>query len=140
MTFRTYSELIELPTFEERFEYLKLNGIPTKTTFGGHRLVNQILYASSEWKHVRNQVIARDNGCDLGIAERPIIKPNKILIHHLNPLTLEQIVNHDEAVFDLNNLITVSYATHNAIHYGDESSIIPSAPTERIKDDTCPWR
>lgn len=136
---RTYQELILLPTFEERFEYLRLNGVPTETTFGGHRLINQILYTSPQWKDVRRRVIIRDNGCDLGLTDRPITKPNRILIHHINPLTLEQISNLDQAVFDLNNLICVSHDTHNAIHYGDESLLVPSGPTVRTPGDTKLW-
>lgn len=137
---RTYEELVQLESFEDRFKYCKLNGIPSKTTFGGHREVNQILYRSPEWKEIRKRVIVRDNGCDLAVLDRPISKPEKILIHHLNPITLEQIVNHDPTVFDMNNLITVSYTTHNAIHYGDEGLLVPSKPTERKEGDTVPWR
>lgn len=137
--FLTYDELSKLPTFEERYEYCKLNGVPTATTFGGHRQVNQILYSSPEWKETRKRVIVRDNGCDLGVQDRPISYPNKILIHHLNPITLEQVINHDPAVFDLNNLITVSYNTHNAIHYGNEGMLIPTKPTERKEGDTMLW-
>lgn len=136
---RTYQELATLKTFEERYKYLQLNGVPTETTFGGHRLVNQILYRSPEWKQTRRRVILRDNGCDLGISERPITKPNRILIHHLNPITLEQITAHDPAVFDLNNLITCSFETHQAIHYGDVTSLIPTKPIERKEGDTSPW-
>ena len=115
---RTYQELITLPTFEERFEYLRINQSPSEVTFGGHRLLNQMLYQSSIWKQIRRQVIIRDQGCDLGIEDRPIF--NKILIHHLNPITIEQVVNNDPAVFNLNNLICCSHDTHNSIHYGDE--------------------
>lgn len=136
---RTYQELILLPTFEDRYNYLKLNGVPTETTFGGHRQVNQILYSSPEWKNVRRRVIVRDNGCDLGLTDRPITKPNKLLIHHLNPITLDQVINHDPVVFDLNNLICVSYTTHNAIHYGDSSQLIPTQPTIRAPGDTKLW-
>lgn len=136
---RTYQELILLPTFEERFEYLRLNGVPTETTFGGHRLINQILYTSPQWKDVRRRVIIRDNGCDLGLTDRPITKPNRILIHHINPLSIEQVTNLDPAVFDLNNLICVSHDTHNAIHYGDESLLVPSGPTVRTPGDTKLW-
>lgn len=137
--YRTYQELMTFSTFEDRYNYLKLNGIPTETTFGGHRQVNQILYQSPEWKRLRRKVIIRDRGCDLGIDDRPISKPNKILIHHINPITLEQITSHDPAVFDPNNLITCSFDTHQAIHYGSESLLVPSKPTERHPGDTCPW-
>lgn len=136
---RTYQELILLPTFEERYQYLRLNGVPTETTFGGHRLINQILYTSPQWKDVRRRVIIRDNGCDLGLTDRPITKPNRILIHHINPLTLEQISNLEPPVFDLNNLICVSHTTHNAIHYGDDSLLVPTEPTVRSPGDTKLW-
>ena len=135
---RTYSELILLPTFEERFKYCKCNGSPSEITFGGHRVLNQILYNSPEWKRIRRAVIIRDNGCDLGIAERPLSK--SILIHHLNPITIEQVTNHDPAVFDLNNLITVSLQTHNAIHYGALERLTPTSPIERKPNDQIPWR
>ena len=135
---RTYSELILLPTFEERFEYCKCNGSPSEITFGGHRVLNQILYSSPEWKRVRRQVLIRDNGCDLGIAERPLSK--SALVHHLNPITIEQVTNHDPAVFDLNNLITVSLLTHNAIHYGALERLAPTSPVERKPNDQIPWK
>lgn len=136
---RTYQELILLPTFEERYQYLRLNGVPTEVTFGGNRLINQILYSSPEWKEIRRKVIRRDNGCDLGITDRPITKPNRILIHHINPLTLEQISNLEPPVFDLNNLICVSHTTHNAIHYGDDGLLVPTEPTVRSPGDTKLW-
>lgn len=136
---RTYQELLTLKTFEERYEYLRLQGVPANTTFGGHRLLNQILYRSPEWKGVRRRVITRDRGCDLGIDDRPITKPNRILIHHLNPITIEDVTDHNPAVFDLNNLICCSFDTHQAIHYGDSSMLIPTEPTERKEGDTMPW-
>lgn len=136
---RTYQELSTFPTFEERFEYLKLNGAPTFETFGGKRSLNQMLYNSPEWIRTRKRVIARDLGCDLGIFDRPISKPNKLLIHHLNPIAIDQVINHDPVIFDLNNLITVSHNTHNAIHYGDFSSLPPSTPNERKAGDTKLW-
>lgn len=137
---KTYLELITLQTFEDRFNYLKLNGVVAETTFGGHREVNQILYRSPEWQRVRRKVIIRDNGCDLAIEDRPIIKPARILIHHINPISLKDITDHDPKVFDLNNLITVSHETHNAIHYGDQSLLTPSTPNERKLNDTIPWK
>lgn len=137
MKYRTYLELIELPTFEERFEYCKCKANPSEVTFGGHRLLNQMLYQSPQWKSVRRKVIIRDSGCDLGIEDRPI--NSKILIHHLNPITIEQVMNHDPCVFDMNNLICVSHDTHNAIHYGDKDRLIPSIPIERTKGDTKLW-
>ena len=134
---RTYQELILLPTFEERFKYLKLNGQCSEITFGGHRMLNQMLYKSSQWKEVRRRVIIRDDGCDLGMNDRPI--SDKILIHHINPITIEQVTNFDPAVFDLNNLICVSKPTHNAIHYGDGSKLTPSNLIERKPGDTRLW-
>ena len=135
--YKTYNELILLPTFEERFAYLQLNGMCSETTFGGHRLLNQMLYKSPQWQEVRRRVIIRDDGCDLGIPDRPI--SDYILIHHINPITIEQVTNFDPAVFDLNNLICVSKITHNAIHYGDGSKLTPSTIIERKPGDTRLW-
>ena len=137
MSYRTYDELITFPTFEERFKYLQLNGQCSVETFGGHRILNQMLYRSPQWKEIRQRVIIRDNGCDLGIPDRPI--NDKILIHHLNPITIEQVTNFDPAIFDLNNLICVSKNTHNAIHYSDGSTLVPSTITERTPGDTRLW-
>jgi hypothetical protein len=137
MSYRTYDELIKLPTFEERFEYLKTNGRCYDVTFGEYRLLNQMLYRSPQWKDIRQRVIIRDNGCDLGIEDRPI--QTKVLIHHLNPITIEQVVNFDPAIFDLNNLICCSHKTHNAIHYSSMDILIPSKPLERKPGDTRLW-
>ena len=135
---RTYSELIKLKTFEERFDYLKLNGTVGKDTFGFDRYMNQLLYHNSkEWKAVRRKVIVRDNGCDLGVEGYDIL--GKILVHHLNPITKDDIKNRSPTIFDLNNLICVSHNTHNAIHYGDENLLV-KAPIERKLNDTCPWK
>ena len=135
--YRTYNELILLQTFEERFDYLRLSGQCSEITFGGHRLLNQMLYRSPQWKEVRRRVIIRDNGCDLGIGDRPI--NDQILIHHINPITIEQVTNFDHCIFDLNNLISVSKKTHNAIHYGDGTNLAPSTITERKPGDTRLW-
>ena len=135
---KTYSELIILPTFEERFAYLQLTGQVGDLTFGGSRMLNQIFYNTPEWKSIRRQVIIRDGGCDLAIPERSI--RGKILIHHLNPLSKEDILERKASLFDLENLICVSYDTHQAIHYGDSRLIVPSKPTERKPNDQCPWR
>lgn len=135
--YRTYSELIKLPTFEERFKYLQLNGQCSEVTFGGHRLLNQMLYKSPQWLGVRQRVIIRDEGCDLGIKDRPI--SDRILIHHLNPITIEQVQNFDPCVFDMNNLICVTKATHDQIHYGTGESLVPSQLTERKPGDTRLW-
>ena len=137
MTYLTYDELIQLNTFEERFNYLKVNGRCSEETFGGHRLLNQMLYRSPQWKDIRQRVILRDNGCDLGIDDRPI--NTKVIIHHLNPITIYQVVNFDPAIFNLNNLICCSHATHNAIHYGDGTNLTPTNITERKPGDTRLW-
>lgn len=134
---KRYSELITIPTYEERFKYLQLKGAVGNDTFGYDRYLNQILYNSPEWKRLRNQIIIRDNGRDLGCEGYEIY--GRILIHHMNPITVEDIVSRDPIVFDPENLICVSHNTHNAIHYGDENLLI-MAPVERTKNDTCPWR
>lgn len=134
---RTYSELIQLPTFEERFDYLRLDGVVGKDTFGFDRYLNQQFYRSSEWKRIRNQVIIRDNGCDLGIDEYEI--HGRILIHHMNPISIEDLQHISDLLMNPEYLICVSHRTHNAIHYGDERLIV-SAPIERTQNDTCPWR
>lgn len=137
MNIRTYSELITLPTFEERFRYLKLDGAVGQDTFGFDRIFNQRFYKSREWKRVRDIVIARDMGCDLGIEDREIY--GNIIIHHLNPISLEDLENHTDYLLNPEYLICTTHATHNAIHYGDESLLV-TAPIERTKNDTCPWR
>lgn len=134
---RTYSELITIPTFEERFEYLKLNGSVGLETFGHDRYLNQILYNSPEWRRFRPEIIVRDNGCDLACEGYEIF--GKILIHHINPITAQDILNRNPKVFDPENVITTVHNTHNAIHYGDENLLI-TAPIERSRNDTCPWR
>lgn len=139
MIVKTYSELITLPTFKERFEYLKIGGAVGKATFGYDRYLNQILYISDEWKMFRRDIIVRDNGCDLAHPEFEIPKGVKILIHHINPITLEDVLNRDPKIFDPENVIATTLNTHNAIHYGDES-LLMLAPIERSKNDTCPWR
>lgn len=137
MSYLTYDELIKLPTFEERVRYLQLKGQCSVETFGGHRLLNQMLYKSPQWEEVRRKVIIRDNGCDLGIEDRPI--HTKILIHHLNPITIEQVTQFDPCVFDMNNLICCTHRTHNAIHYGDVEGLTPTNPIERKPGDTRLW-
>ena len=134
---RTYSELIQLPTFEERFEYLRLNGSVGKDTFGFDRYLNQQFYRSSEWRRVRDQVILRDCGCDLGIEGYEI--PSRVLIHHMNPISIEDLQSMSDLLMNPEYLICVSHRTHNAIHYGDESFIV-TTPIERSQNDTCPWR
>lgn len=137
---KTYTELLTLPTFEERFRYLKLDGAVGDITFGHTRFLNQALYNSWEWKRIRREVIIRDNGCDLAIADRLINGPDYPLIHHINPITIDDILERRSIVFDLENLITTTYKTHNAIHYGDESQTIIVQPIIRRPGDTCPWK
>lgn len=134
---RTYSELLTIPTFEERFKYLKLDGIIGQSTFGFDRYINQRFYQSEEWKSVRNYVIVRDNGCDLGVEGYDIY--GRIYIHHMNPLNAKHIIDRSDYLLDPEYLITVTLRTHNAIHYGDESLLL-STPIERRKNDTCPWK
>lgn len=134
---RSYSELSRLRTFDERFRYLLLAGSVGVETFGFDRYVNQRFYRSEEWKHVRNIVIARDNGCDLGIEGRDI--NGRVYVHHMNPMSLEQINDHMDLILDPEYLVCVTFATHNAIHYGDES-YITLAPVERQPNDMCPWK
>ena len=137
MSIRTYSELITIPTFEERFEYLQLKGSVGKDTFGYDRYLNQALYRSPEWKRLRNQIIIRDGGCDLACDGYDIY--DKVLIHHLNPITVEEVLARSRKVFDPDNLVCVSHNTHNAIHYGDMDLLV-TGPIIRTKNDTCPWR
>ena len=134
---RSYSELIMLPTFEERFKYLQLNGSVAKDTFGFDRYMNQNFYRSTEWKRVRDFVILRDNGCDL--ADEGHVIYGKIIIHHMNPITARDIEKRTELLLDPEYLICTTHNTHNAIHYGDENLII-KAPIVRTKNDTCPWK
>ena len=137
MSIRTYSELILLPTFEERYRYLRLQGKVGEATFGFDRYLNQMLYRSQRWKSIRDHVIIRDNGCDLGIAGREIHGP--ILVHHMNPLTIYDIEHETDYLLDPEFLISTILTTHNAIHYGDESLLLLD-PIERSRNDTCPWR
>lgn len=137
MSIRTYSELITIPTFEERFEYLQLKGSVGKDTFGYDRYLNQVLYRSPEWKRLRNQIIIRDCGCDLACDGYDIY--DKVLIHHLNPIAVEDVLARSRKVFDPDNLVCVSHNTHNAIHYGDVDLLV-TGPIIRTKNDTCPWR
>ena len=134
---RTYSELITLPTFEERYQYLKIGGTVGEETFGFDRYLNQSFYKTKEWLRIRDHVIVRDQGCDLAMIDREI--RGKILIHHMNRITKEDIVRRSKYLLDPEYLICTVKNTHDAIHYGDESLLI-KAPIERQKNDTCPWR
>lgn len=137
MNTRCYSELSKLTTFEERYAYLRLNGAVGKETFGFERYLNQVFYRSKEWKKVRDLVMIRDRGCDLGIPGYEIY--GRILIHHLNPISVEDIEFRTCTLLDPEYLICTTHDTHNAIHYGDEGLLI-QAPVQRTKNDTCPWK
>lgn len=134
---RTYSELIKLTTFEERFRYLKLSGKVGEETFGYDRYLNQALYHTDEWDRIRDFCIVRDHGCDLGIFDREI--HGLLIVHHMNPITKEDILSHSDTVFDPEFLITTTINTHNAIHYGDETLLVTN-PVDRCPNDTTPWR
>lgn len=135
---RTYSELITLPTFKERFNYLKLDGLVGKETFGYDRYINQQLYQRNpRWKKSKDKVIIRDNGCDLGVEGYEIF--GKIIVHHMNPITMDDILNDRDWIYDPEFLICTVHNTHNAIHYGDEN-LLMTAPIVRTKNDTCPWK
>ena len=134
---KSYSELIRIPSFEERFQYLRINGIVGEETFGCDRYLNQIFYKSEEWKRIRRRVIIRDNGCDLAWEEYEI--KGIIIIHHINPITKEDILDRSSKLFDLENLICTSVNTHKAIHYGNEE-MLPKKIVERTMNATCPWK
>lgn len=134
---KTYSKAMRFKTFEERFKYLKLDGSVGDFTFNGHRMLNQALYHSDEWKRARDRAIIRDNGCDLADPGRPIA--NNLTVHHINPITIDDILERRAIVFDLENLICVTKRTHNDLHYGSEDFALPTV-VERRRYDTCPWR
>lgn len=134
---KCYSELVRLPTFEERYRYLRLSGSVGKETFGFDRYMNQAFYRSPEWKRIRDVVIIRDNGCDLGIAGHDIF--GRIIIHHMNPIRPEDIRWRSDLLLNPDYLITTIHETHQAIHYGDEDLLVV-APIQRAKNDTCPWK
>ena len=133
---RRYSELRHIPTFEERFEYLKLNGSVGRETFGFDRYINQRFYTSKEWRDIRHHVIARDLGLDLGAEGYEI--NSRILIHHMNPIEVDDILHKNDDILDPEFLITTCHNTHNAIHYGD-SSLLPKPLVERSRGDTKLW-
>ena len=137
MNIRTYSELSQLSTFEERYRYLRLGGRVGKETFGFDRWINQMFYKDPEWLKVRDIVIMRDNGCDLGIEGREIY--SRIIVHHMNPITKADILDRSKFLLDPEYLICTVKNTHDAIHYGDENLLI-TLPMERSPNDTCPWR
>lgn len=135
---KSYDLMSRLITFEERFNYLKLDGSVGMLTFGGHRYLNQEFYRSKRWKSIRRSVIIRDDGCDLGHMDHPIRGP--IFIHHIEPITISDIINEKPKVFDLNNLVSVSFRTHNALHYGDDGYLNEVEVITRMPNDTIPWR
>ena len=136
MMVRTYSELRRLASFQDRYDYLRLNGAVGQDTFGFDRYLNQRFYRSTEWKHIRHEVIARDMGCDLGVEGHEI--NDRVYVHHMNPLTKKQVLAADENMFDLEYLISCTLNTHNAIHYGDPNSLV-RLPPERRPGDTTLW-
>lgn len=133
---RTYTDLRRLKTFEKRFKYLELRGNVGESTFGYDRYLNQILYKSRRWLRTRDDIIIRDDGCDLGLEDYEIY--GRIIVHHMNPITIEDIELERDIVFDPEFLICTSPNTHNAVHYGDET-LLPKLPVERRRNDTCPW-
>lgn len=135
---KSYLELIQLPTYTERLNYLMTHSAIGSETFGFDRYLNQALYRSSEWKKIRTQVVLRDEGCDLGVKGHELI--GRVTVHHINPITVEDVKNRDPKVFDMNNLITTSIETHRLIHYGTAEALSHNVLTERSKNDTCPWR
>lgn len=136
MRIKTYSELILLPTFRDRFDYLVLNGIVGHQTFGANRYLNQNFYRSKAWRRARNETIIRDNGCDLGIYGREIY--DKIYVHHMNPVTVEDIEEHYDLLLDPEFLICTSFNTHQGITFGDPNKLL-SLPRERMRGDTKLW-
>ena len=137
---RTYTELMRLPTFEERYEYLRLGGKVGEDTFGFDRWINQDFYTSAEWKRFRRSIIARDLGCDLACKDRPFLQGATVIIHHMNPIDKNDILQHTEFLMDPEYVIATSGNTHNAIHYGDRSLLKVFEPTIRTPNDMCPWR
>lgn len=136
---KCYSELIQIPDFLERYRYLRIGGQVGRDTFGHDRYLNQVLYTSDEWRSFRRRIIIRDKGCDLAHPEWEIPDGVPLLVHHINPITVEDVLNRNPKVFDPENVITTVLGTHNAIHYGDES-LLPILPVERFENDTCPWK
>lgn len=134
---RTYSELIEIPTYKERFDYLKLDGVVGKATFGSKRYLNQKFYTSYEWKRIRDVVITRDLGRDLAMDGYDI--EGRIQIHHMNPMMIQDVIMHSDDILNPEYLITTSYNTHKAIHYGNEDMLV-LPPLKRMPNDTCPWK
>lgn len=137
MNLKTYRRLLTFDSFEDRFEYLKLSGTVGAETFGSSRYLNQDFYTSKEWERIRNEVIVRDEGCDLGIPGRLI--RGRIIVHHINPISEDELVHGSDSLLNLDNLVCTSFITHQAIHYGDKNLLYPD-PIERHPNDTCPWK
>lgn len=135
---KSYSELIKIKTFADRLRYLMQNGIVGDITFGGSRYLNQMLYKTEQWKRIKRQVIIRDNGCDLAHEDYPI--GGSVYVHHIKPITSDDILKQRSCVFDMENLISTSFETHNLIHYGNEDGIKQFELPVRMPNDTCPWR
>ena len=135
---KSYRELMQFGSILDKYRYLRIGGAVGRNTFGSCRYLNQVLYSSTEWRRFRDEVITRDNGCDLAQPGYEI-KYDRIIIHHLNPLTVQQVLDRDQALFDLDNVVCVSFRTHQAIHYGDET-LLPQDPVQRRPNDTCPWK
>ena len=140
MSFKTYSELVTLQTFEERFDYLKLNGLIGKETFGYDRIFNQMFYNSMEWRRIRDRIIVRDNGCDLGVIGYEFYNGEPIYIHHMNPILIRDIKDSTELLLNEEFLISTSLNTHNAIHYGNVETLNKNVLSERNEHDTSPWK
>lgn len=141
MSIKTYSELITLPTLQERYEYLKLGGKIGEETFGFDRYLNQKFYSTDpEWLSVRDFVIVRDNGCDLALPDREIPDGVKIIVHHMNPITIDDILHRTKYLLDPEYLISTIKLTHDAIHYGNWELLFSTMPIERTRHDTCPWK
>lgn len=137
---RTYTELIEIPDYMDRYRYLKLDGTVGLETFGSDRWFNQRFYSSNEWKNLRREIMIRDNGCDLAHHDKPIYEHERIYIHHMNPIVLDDIRDHSEFLLNPEYLICCTFDTHNAIHYGDEKLVIEPTFVIRKPNDMCPWR
>lgn len=138
MTIKTYSELITIPTFEERYEYLRIPGTVGEDTFGFDRYLNQVFYKSKEWFRIRNIVIARDLGCDLSVDGLEI--HGTIIVHHMNPITIDDLKNRTKFLLDPEFLVCASDNTHKAIHYSDKGLLLKNSLIERRPNDTCPWK
>ena len=141
MKIRTYTELMQIPTFLERYRYLRIGGTVGHETFGEERWLNQSFYNSVQWRNFRRSIIARDLGCDLAHPDRPFEQGVKVIIHHMNPITIEDVKGLADLLMDPEQVVCTSFNTHQAIHYGDESLLRGiEEPIERFPYDTCPWR